>query len=126
MPISKILKKKNNKIKSFPSHFNIGHLHHKIRQVKTIDCPGLCIFERSEIYIKHDLGSEESKSTLFHEYCHASLYNFGIIPSDKMEEQICQCFSQSIMELIRDPDNWKIIKWAREKKLNDSFPLITR
>lgn len=107
-----------------PKKMRVGYRHYAIKSApKESDFYGACVFERSEIHLREDVGGDEKKATVFHEYCHAKMHDGGLrdIFTVRQEETICQFFSQAVMELIRDPDNWKMILWAKEKE-KDNLP----
>jgi hypothetical protein len=110
------------KRKYYPTRMKVGFREYKIRrpskaEAKEKEYNGLAIVEHNEIRLRKDVGDDEQKVTLFHEYVHAKIYDTGMNQglTDNKEEQWCQFFSQAIMELLREPDNWRIIQWAHEK-----------
>jgi Zn-dependent peptidase ImmA (M78 family) len=119
------VKKKTTTMKPrMPKKMKVGYRHYAIKSVdKDSDFYGACVFERSEIHLREDVGGDEKKSTVFHEYCHAKMHDGGLrdVFTARQEETICQFFSQAVMELIRDPNNWKMILWAKERD-KDSLP----
>ena len=109
-----------------PKRLRVGFRFYNVKTaVPKGDYYGCCVFERSEIHIRDNIGSEERKSTVFHEYCHAKMHDGGLrdIFTARQEETICQFFSQAVMELIRDPDNWKMLEWAKMKE-KDKLPPV--
>jgi hypothetical protein len=104
-----------------PTKMKVGFRIYKIRrpskaEVKAREYTGLAVVEHNEIRLRKDVGDDEQKVTLFHEYGHAKIYDAGMNQglSDAKEEQWCQFISLLIMELVRDPDNWKALQWAHE------------
>lgn len=104
-----------------PKRMKVGFRKYSIKSHKDVkgdaeDYYGVTIFERSEIRIKTDIGDDEKKATLFHEYCHARMHDAGLrdLFSAKQEEMICNFFAGAVMQLVRD--NWDALEWAKLKE----------
>ena len=126
LPKKKILKKQKTRI---PTSLKIGFREYRVKKASKEEASkanyfGVTISERNEIRLRTDVSDDELKSTLFHEYFHAALIDFGMssILSSKQTEQWCQFFSACIMELARDPKNWKALQWAHEKGITLNLP----
>jgi len=113
----------------FPTKMKIGFRKYTIRKPsekenKKRTYLGLIVAEFNEIRLRDDVGDDELKVTLFHEYFHAAMGDQGMntnLPAYR-EEQWCQFLSSCVMELVRDPDNWKIMQWAHEESKGASSP----
>lgn len=108
--------------KKLPTKMKIGFRDYKIRPAPEKEQEGrayngAAIIERSEIRLRTDVGDDEIKATIFHEFYHGYIYDLGlnIGLSHKQEERQCQIFSAAVMQLVRDPDNWKVLEWAHQK-----------
>ncbi len=115
--------------KYFPTKMKIGFRDYIIRkpskkEQETRAYIGMAVMEHNEIRLREKVCPDEQKVTLFHEYAHAKIYDSGMgvgMPLDR-EEQWCQFFSGCMMELVRDPTNWKILQWAHEVDRGSGAP----
>mgnify|MGYP001165999684 CR=1 FL=1 len=101
-----------------PKRMRVGYRHYAIKSAPSeSDFYGACVFERSEIHLREDVGGDEKKATVFHEYCHAKMHDGGLrdIFTTRQEETICQFFSQAVMELIRDPEYMALLRANGER-----------
>jgi hypothetical protein len=73
-------------------------------------------FQSGRIMISDMVCGDEKKATLLHEFFHAYLYDIGsdYMFSTKQIEHLCQIFSSSVIELIRE--NPDLIKWIQNQK----------
>ena len=114
------------KKESSPTKMKIGFREYNVRAAplkerKDRRYNGASIIEQNEIRLRTDVSNDEIKATIFHEFFHSYIYDLGLNLGLKgaEEEKMCQLFSAAVMQLVRDPDNWKVLEWAREKG-NDS------
>lgn len=117
-PFSTIKSKK----RIIPKKIHVGFREYKIvsaekNEVKKAKYIGLAVMSHNEIRLDHGVGDDELKVTVFHEYAHAKMYDLGlnIGLSPNQEEKWCQFISACVMELVRDPINWKVMEWAHQK-----------
>lgn len=116
---------KKKRIDNLPTKVYVGFREYLIREApkkerKERRYNGACLSEENEIRLRTDVGEDEVKASFFHEYFHAVLADDALTPmlelKDTEEEGLCQLFSSAIMQLLRNPDNWKIIEWAHSKE----------
>lgn len=112
-----------------PTKMKVGFRTYKIRQPSrkekaAKEYNGIAIVEHNEIRLRRDVCDDELKATLFHEYAHAKIYDAGMNHgmTEAKEEQWCQFISLLVMELARDPDNWKILQWAHDETAGARAP----
>ena len=111
-----------------PITLTVGFRKYRIRspsaeEKKNTKYNGLALVEHNEIRLRDDVSDDEQKATLFHEYLHAKISDAGVpLSSAKEEERLCQFFSSCVMELVRDPDNWKLLQWAHERQQKITAP----
>lgn len=109
--------------RKLPPKMKIGFRTYNIKRANKKEAEeagyiGITIMQHNEIRLRDDVSDEELKSTLLHELCHALMYDSGMSQglSEKKEEQWCQFFSASMMQLIRDPLNWKVLEWIHSQE----------
>lgn len=88
---------------------------------KDEDLMGIIDYHTGVISILSRLCDDEKKSTALHELYHGYLYDAGIdyMFSAKEMELLCQLFSSSVIDLIRQ--NPEVVKWIQDQK-NEASP----
>lgn len=98
---------------TMPKTIRVGNLTYKVYaqrsvQMDMMQCMGVCLLDKSEIWVSPDLHDQMLAETLLHEVIHAIHANFDLT-DDCNEERYTLLTARGIAQLWYD--NPKLIEW---------------
>lgn len=98
---------------TMPKSIRVGNLTYKVFaqrsvQMDMMQCMGVCLLDKSEIWVSPDLHDEMLAETLLHEVLHAIHANFDL-DDNSDEERFTLLTARGLAQLWHD--NPKLIAW---------------